>query len=216
MKLSKASYLAAAQSRYADNGVGVIDASIDRDDRQDLADSVGFLDDDNHWTGDDFHSGNETFGASALFTNHLTFQSADYSGAATLRFEDVNTHNRRFERLYGNSFSYTADATSDVGIFDTSDVPNNSIIVLFIHVGGIKSDGANGFGVYIKSTWRKASGSITKIGDTTLDQQEDAAGTLTHSTLASGTVIQHRVVSAGGSGSYKYGIWVDLLLYSYT
>ena len=69
----------------------------------------------------------------------------------------------------------------------------------------VKSDGSEAGSVTFTSTWRKDnSGTLTKVGDTTPVVTDDLAGTITASTVASGSFIQVRVNRSGTTGNFRH------------
>jgi hypothetical protein len=128
------------------------------------------------------------------------------------------TTSKKIERALGSGTqSTTADGSSSQGAYETSVLPNNTVIILYITLAQVKSDGSEAGSIYMKSTWRKDnSGTLTKLNDKLLDSDEDMVGTLTLSTTNSSSIIQTTVTRGSStSGNFRYGTYLDAVIHSY-
>lgn len=150
-----------------------------------------------------------------VFLGDISLTMDDFTDEGYFRIGSSDT--RSLGRYYANNASMSGGGTSDVGIFSFTDVPNNSTVMFKINIVGVNSTGAQGFWAEILTGWRKSnSGTITKIGTDTVRSDEDLAGTVTFSTIASGSTIQTRIVDVGSTGSFSYGVFVDTAVYNYS
>jgi hypothetical protein len=155
-------------------------------------------------------------GTGVVIIDNMEVRASDYTGDK-INLRDTSVSSRAYTRHFGSgNVSVTADYNSSQGCYDTSSLPNNTVIVLYVTFVVIKSDGSEAGSILMKTTWRKNnSGTLTKLSDKIIDSDEDAAGTLTLTSTNSGAVIQTNIVSSGGSGSFRYGIYIDRVIHSY-
>lgn len=148
----------------------------------------------------------------------VTMIGTDYnsSGGRYIVREGATT-SKRIERALGSGSQSTAgDGADSRGIFETSTLPNNTIIVLKINLAMIKSDGSEAVSIEIKSTWRKDnSGTLTKVSDTAVNSDATLTGVTTLATTNSGAIIQTTVTRTGTSGTFHYGTYLDAITHSY-
>lgn len=140
-------------------------------------------------------------GVSAPVSTYSTGGLSIVNNSVSSRFLSINEGS-------GN-VSTTTDGNADNSIYQTSGLPNNTVAVLSVIVLMVKSDGSEAGSVTFTSTWRKDnSGTLTKVGDTTPVVTEDLAGTITASTVSSGSFIQVRVNRSGTSGNFRHNAFL--------
>lgn len=156
-------------------------------------------------------------GMSLSTAGAVSIPTTDYSTGVYYRIVDSSVSSRRFDRQFGSgNVSTTGDGASSNGAYDTSTLPNNTVIWLKIITVIVKSDGSEAGSIEGSATWRKDnSGVLTKVGDNTALTTEDIAGTVTFATTNSGAVIQATITRSSTSGNFRHATYLDAITHSY-